>query len=88
MPATISGSSPAPDVSATVPTKRIQKVGRRTVDTSQDKDDRKKKALSFYDKIKVLDYMRAHHLPRNKLLITGKRMVIKAGFHKRTSRFG
>jgi len=36
MPATIPGSSPAPDVSATVPTKHIQKVGQRTVDTSQD----------------------------------------------------
>jgi len=62
MPATIPGSSPAPDVSAAVPTRHIQKVGRRTVDTSQDKDEWKKKALSFYDKIKVLDYMRAHHL--------------------------
>jgi len=62
MPATIPGSSPAPDVLATVPTRRIQKVGRRTVDTSQHKDERKKKALSFYDKIKVLDYMRAHQL--------------------------
>jgi len=62
MPATIPGSSPAPNVLAAVPTRHIQKVGRHTVDTGQDKDERKKKALSFYDKIKVLDYMRAHHL--------------------------
>jgi len=49
-------------VSATVPTKQIQKVGLHTVDTHQDKDEQKKKVLSFYDKVKVLDYMQAHHL--------------------------
>ena len=45
-----------------VPKKRTQKVGQRTVDTSQHNDERKKKALTFAEKIQVLDYMRAHHL--------------------------
>jgi hypothetical protein len=46
MPATVSGSSPAPDVSVTVPKKRIRKV---TVDMSQDKDERKNKAPANSD---------------------------------------
>ncbi len=39
MPATVSGSSPAPDMSTTVPKKQTQKVGQHTVDTSQADDE-------------------------------------------------
>ncbi len=45
---------------STIPKKQTRKVGQNT--TSQDNDDRKRKALTFSDKIKVLDHMQAHQL--------------------------
>ena len=59
-PASVPGPSPVPDMSTTVPKKQTQKVGQQ--DTSQKDDEQKKKALTFSDKIKILDYMHTHQL--------------------------
>jgi len=49
-----------PDMSAKVPNKLPRKVGQQI--TSQNDDERKKKALTFSNKLKILDYMRTHQL--------------------------
>lgn len=58
IPASVPGPSPAPSMSATAPQKRV----RRNTKGQQHDIERKKKALTFSDKIKIIDHMRAHRL--------------------------
>src|SRR6266853_2661300 len=62
IPASVPSPSPAcaPDMPATVLKNRTPKVRQQT--TSQDNNERKRKALTFSEKIKILDYMRTHQL--------------------------
>ena len=54
------GPSPVPYMSATVPKRRTRKAGQQT--TSQNDAQQKLKALTFSEKLEVLDHMRTHRL--------------------------
>ena len=60
IPASVPGPSPAHEMSATVPKKWTQKAGQWT--TSQDNGERKSKALTFSEKLKITNYMCTHQL--------------------------
>ena len=52
------GPSPAPSMLATAPKKRV----RQNTKGQQLDIEQKKKALTFSNKIKIIDYMRTHQL--------------------------